>query len=107
MTLSNNYKPFMAYLTPVEYSRLKKFSKTSKIPMAQLVREGVSIRLSPGDKYINGFNDGLECAAKATKALTASEMRFPSGKTFGEMVEDELLHHRMKETADESLAGSA
>jgi 16S rRNA U516 pseudouridylate synthase RsuA-like enzyme len=59
MTLSNRMKPFMAYLEETKYVQLKRFSKHSKIPMSQLVREAIEPpSLSPGDKYhVTGFND--------------------------------------------------
>jgi hypothetical protein len=101
MTNSKNYKPYMTYLLPEEHAGLKKFSKTYKVPMAQLVREGVAARLSSNNPYVSGFNDGLNKAIEMTKSLKASEMRFPSGQSFGELVEDALLSQRIVEVKNE------
>jgi hypothetical protein len=102
MTPSKNYKPFMTYLSPKEYTSLKRFSKASKMPMAQLVREGVAARLSTGNPYNTGFNDGLKKAVEITKGLKASEMRFPSGKSFGELVEDAVIGQLIVEKEHEA-----
>jgi hypothetical protein len=67
---SNNYKPFLTYLDPREYVKLKKFAAKNKIPMTQLVREAVTARISGGNVYVNGFNDGLQAAIDAVNATT-------------------------------------
>lgn len=104
-THSNNYKPFMAYITPTDYARLKKFSKSSKTPMSQLVREGISSRLSTGNPHITGFNDGLTKAVQIVNELKASEMRFPSGKSFGELVAEAVLDQKIVEEKNETSDG--
>jgi hypothetical protein len=103
--LSNNYKPFMAYITPADYARLRKLSKSSKIPMSQLVREGISSRLSSGDPHISGFNDGLRKAVQVVQELKSSEMRFPSGKSFGELVAEAVLDQMIVEAKHEDADG--
>ena len=106
-TLSNNYKPFMAYITPGDYARLRKLSKASKIPMAQLVREGISSRLTTGNPHVAGFNDGLTKAVEAFNGLKASELRFPSGKSFGELAAEAILAQSIVEDKDENSVGTA
>jgi hypothetical protein len=103
MIPSKNYKPFMTYLSPKEHVNLKKFSKASKVPMSQLVREGVAARLSGENPYNTGFNDGLKKSVEVTKGLKASEMRFPSGKSFGELVEESVLVHIIVEKKHEAI----
>lgn len=104
-THSNNYKPFMAYITPADYTRLRKLSKSSKIPMSQLVREGISSRLSIGNPHISGFNDGLIKSVQIVNEPKASEMRFPSGKSFGELVAEAVLAHKIVEDKHEDADG--
>ena len=101
---SNNYKPFLAYLTPSEYAKLKKFAKATKMPMTQVMREAVTLRVASGNPYIKGFNDGLEEAIKAVNAMPHAQMRFPSGKSFAELVNDDLIVRRLKEVKDETGA---
>jgi hypothetical protein len=87
----------MAYLLPSEISRLKKFSKQSKTPMSQIVREAVTARLASENPYIKGFNDGLTNAIETITNMQASQMRFPSGKSFAELVEEELRPCKLSE----------
>jgi len=58
--------------------------------MSQLVREGIDSRLSIGDKYLAGHNDGITNAIGAVNANDACKMQFPSGKTFAELLTDDL-----------------
>lgn len=99
---SNNFKPFLAYLTPADYARLKKFAVKHKTTMAQVVREAVSARISGGNTYVKGFNDGLDEAIKTIGGMNYSRMRFPSGKSFAELVADDLMTRIMKEEKDET-----
>ncbi len=99
---SNNYKPFLTYLQPQEYAKLKKFAARNKMPMTQLVREAVTARISGGNAYVDGFNDGLQTAIDAVNAMKHAQMRFPSGKSFAELVTDDLMVRRMKEANNEA-----
>jgi len=102
MTLSNRMKPFMAYLEETKYVQLKRFSKHSKIPMSQLIREAIDLRISPGDKYVTGFNDGLLAASKAVSEHEAAQMRFPSGRSFAELVNEQIEAQKMVEASDQT-----
>jgi hypothetical protein len=99
--LNKKFKPFLSYLPPDEYTRVKKFAKKHKITMSQIVREGLAIRMTPDSPYANGINDGIEMAVKVIKGMKASQMRFPSGASFAELVEDELFKHRYQEALNE------
>lgn len=101
-TPSNNYKPFLTYLNPIEYARLKKFSTKNKTPMTQIVREAVTARIASGNAYVSGFNAGIQEAIDAVNAMKHAQMRFPSGKSFAELVSDELIVRLMKEQKDEA-----
>jgi hypothetical protein len=99
---SNNYKSFLAYLNPQEYVKLKKFAAKNKVPMTQVVREAITARISGGNAYVNGFNDGLKTAIDAVNAMKHAQMRFPSGVSFAQLVTDDLTVRRMKEVKNES-----
>ena len=62
---SNNYKPFLTYLEPAEYIRLKKFAAKHKTPMTQIVREAITARIADSNAYVTGYNDGIQEAMNA------------------------------------------
>ena len=95
MTFSTNYKPFMTYLTPKDIIRLKRFSKTTRTPMSQIVRDALSAKLASGDPYTSGFNDGLKKAVNVVSGIQAAQMRFPSGLSFAELVDQEVTKHEI------------
>ena len=99
-TPSNTYKPFMAYLDQRDYARLKKLSKATKVPMAQLIREGVSARLSSND-YNKGYNAGLQKAVDVVGQMEISQIRFPSGKSIAELVETTMFDFFVQEGKDD------
>jgi len=107
MTFTSTYKPFMAYLEPKDISKLKRFSKDHKTPMAQVIREAIHARLSSGNQYTNGFNDGLDKAIKTVNGIDAAQMRFPSGMSFAELIEAEISKHIMREVADHEADGKS
>ena len=80
----------MAYLDPGVYKDMKAFSKRKRTPMSQLMREAIHARIASGDVYTAAFNAGLKAAIKAALDNKASQMRFPSGKTFGELVCEDI-----------------
>jgi hypothetical protein len=100
--MTGNYKQFMAYLTSGDILRLKKAAKKAKTPMAQIIREAIQARLSGNNPYTAGFNDGLEKAVATVASIQAAQMRFPSGKSFAELVEEEVLKNIIQEVADEA-----
>jgi len=101
---SKKLKPFMAYIDESQHTAMAKLSKKTKIPMSQLVREAINMRVSSGNPYVNGFNDGLNKAINIVSANTASQMRFPSGKSFAELINEEISTANMEEES-ESLKG--
>lgn len=103
MTHFKQYKPFMAYLEPTEIDKLKKFSKQTKLPMAQIVREAISQRMANGDPYQSGFNAGVDKSINIVNNMKPAKFRFPSGKSFAEMIDDELnkLKRREKKEANQ------
>jgi len=86
----------MAYIENTQYTKLRKLSTKSKIPMSQLIREAIDIRVAD-NQYTAGFNNGLEHAMKLISQNQASQMRFPSGKSFADLLNEELETARMVE----------
>jgi len=51
---------------------------------------------------LKGFNDGLTAATNVINANQASQMRFPSGQSFGELINTEIANLTMWEVEGES-----
>jgi len=94
--------PFLSYLEPGEYTMLKKYSAQTKTSMTQLMREAVTMRVSSGEQYLNGYNNGITKAIDVLKANQASNMRFPSGRSFGEIIEDDLIKEMLTKVPHET-----
>jgi hypothetical protein len=105
MTPSKKLKPFMTYLDDADYVKLKRFARTKKVTMARILREGLEVRMAQDNPYLKGFNDGLTAATKVINDHQASQMRFPSGKSFGELINEEIAHLIMREVEGENLKG--
>jgi predicted DNA-binding protein len=97
---STNYMPYMTYIVPADHARLRKLAKKSKKPMAQLVREAISSKLSNNDPYTTGFNEGIQRAIDTVSAMEVTKMKFPSGLSFSELIENELIKQKMIEAED-------
>jgi hypothetical protein len=102
MTLSKKLKPFMTYMDDHDYVKLKRFAKSKKVTMARVLREGLIMRMAEENPYMAGFNDGLDKAMGLMSANTAAQMRFPSGKSFAEIMTDEIMQHRIREVPHET-----
>jgi hypothetical protein len=105
MTLSKKVKPFMTYLDDADYVKLKKFAKSKKVTMARILREGLEVRMAQDNPYLKGFNDGLNAAINVINANQASQMRFPSGQSFGELINTEIHNLIMREVESEGSKG--
>ena len=97
MTLSKKLKPFMTYIDDGDYVKLKRFAKKQRITMAQVIREGLNLRMAEGDPYVQGFNDGLNKASEVISGHHACQMRFPSGQSFADVICDEVSKNIMRE----------
>ena len=102
MTLSKKLKPFMTYLDDADYVKLKKFARTKRVTMARILREGLEVRMAEDNPYLKGFNDGLTAATKVINENQASQMRFPSGQSFGELMTLEISKLTMWEVQGET-----
>lgn len=87
---SERVHPLMVYMPPLMFKEVKAFAKKNKMAVSQIVREGVTMRMSEGDPYNNGFNDGIDCAIQAARDSNGGQIRFPDGKTFADCVADDL-----------------
>jgi hypothetical protein len=105
MTPSKKLKPFMTYMDDADYVKLKRFAKAKRVTMAKILREGLMVRMAEDNPYMNGFNEGLNTAVKIIGEHQASQMRFPSGKSFGELMTDEIMKETMREVPSESSKG--
>lgn len=101
MTISN-LKPFMAYLTFDQYARLKRFASKNDVPMAQVIRESIDARIAAGDRYSHGYNTALKDAMRSVAENKAARMRFPSGKSFADLVNEDLQKLVIKENQHEA-----
>ena len=95
-------KPFMTYINDADYVKLRKFAKTKKLTMAQVLREGLSMRVAVDNPYLQGFNEGLDASIKIISGHHAAQMRFPSGQSFADLMEDEIMKQRLR-SEDENL----
>lgn len=102
---SKKLKPFMTYIDENDYIKLKKFAKLKRITMAQILREGLNLRMASDNPYLKGFNDGLTAANKAVNQNQLFQMRFPSGQSFGELMTSEISKLTMSEVDGEGVKG--
>lgn len=109
--MSSNLKPTMAYLTFDQHIRLKRFASKNKVAMAQVIRESIDARIADGDRYSHGYNTALRDAMRVVEDNKAARMRFPSGKSFAELVNAdikklEINREERKDIAKEHAAAS-
>jgi len=102
MTPSKKLKPFMTYIDDADYVKLRKFAKAKKLTMAQVLREGLSMRVAVDNPYLQGFNEGLDASIKIISGHHAAQMRFPSGQSFADLMTDEIMKQRLR-SEDENL----
>jgi hypothetical protein len=107
MTRFKTVAPLMIYMPPAELADLKKFAKSGKKPVSHVAREGIRMRLAGEDNpYNQGYDDGLNAAMEIAQKTKGAQMRFPSGKSFGQLVCDEIDKFKrtreMPEAADDS-----
>ena len=99
-TPSKKLRPFMAYIDESQHKQMTRLSKKINLPMSQLVREAINMRLASGDPYMNGFNDGLNKAVTIVSKNKAAQMRFPSGRSFAELVNEDIANAKMEEQSE-------
>ena len=90
MSRFKNVHPLMIYMPIKQRANLKVFARKNRMPVSQAVREGILMRMAGGNDYTSGWNDGLEAAMEISKNSTAGKMMFPSGRSFSQMVNEEI-----------------
>ena len=86
-----NIRPVMVYVLKDDFPEIEAYAKKHKINLSQLGREALKIRISPeSDQYLNGLNDGLDVGMNAIRDSNWAQMIFPSGRTFADLICDEL-----------------
>lgn len=93
MNMKTNFKTFFAYLTEDQFIALKRFSADTGVSMSQVIRESVDARLSKGDQYVAGYNQAITDVINTINSNNLSKMAFPSGKTFGEVIIEDISAH--------------
>ena len=79
--------------------------------MSQIIREAIEARISSGDRYQTGYNSAINHAIEVVKNNKAAKMRFPSGKSFADLIVEDLqlltlkANHETEATAKPSISG--
>ena len=97
----SKFKPFMAYLDEGDLKRMRAFAKKTKMSMSQIIREGSAMRIAGENAFAEGYNQGMNKAIAVVHDMEFAKMRFPSGSSFAEAVENELIQHMWREPAKE------
>ena len=82
--------PVMIYVFKENLEEIRAYAKKQKVSLSQIAREGLSMRMAQGDLYMQGLNDGLDVGMNAIRESNWAQMIFPSGKTFADLICDEL-----------------
>jgi predicted transcriptional regulator len=90
MSRFKNVHPLMIYLPLKDRAAVKIYARKERIPVSQLVREGLAMRMTTGDRYTAGFNEAIKAAKEVTQNSKGGQMKFPSGKSFADIVCDDL-----------------
>ncbi len=93
----SKYKPFMAYVSDEDMKRMKSLAKKTKISLAQIVREGIAMRIAGENAFAEGYNQGINKAISVIHDMQPAQMRFPSGVSFAELTEAELIKHMWRD----------
>jgi hypothetical protein len=81
----------MIYVFQKDLAEIKSYAKSHKISLSQLAREALRMRMSQeSEQYITGLNDGLEIGMEEIRKSNWAQMTFPSGKTFADLICEEL-----------------
>ena len=99
-------KPVLIYLEWPKHAELKRYADKHNVSMSQVVREAVEIKLIGGVGYTTGFNSGVRRAIESVQAIKILKMKFPSGKTFSELVASDLKTLYLAGDKDEEVAES-
>jgi hypothetical protein len=86
-----NIKPLMVYVYPDQPKKIKDFAISRKLTVSQFAREAFELRMSETDNlFDSGFNAGIQEAMRIVRQTDGAKMMFPSGKSFGQLVCDQI-----------------
>lgn len=92
----------MIYAPPEELKRVRGFAKDVRKTVSSVVREGILMRIAAEkNPFEEGFERGLSLAMDVAKTCKGGSMKFPSGKSFGELVAEELEKYRISRPKQE------
>ena len=84
-------QPVMIYVDKDLLVKWDEFAYDKQKSKSAIAREALEIRLNgTGNDYTAGFNAGLEAAVDSVSKVEAFKMRFPSGKSFADLLADEV-----------------
>lgn len=97
MSRFKTVSPLMIYMEPKELAKLRKYAKTFNVSISSIAREGVRMRMAgEDDPYNSGYNEALDMAMKIANNTSGAKMMFPSGKSFGELICEEIEQFRRR-----------
>lgn len=83
--------PLMVYVEPAERNKIQSYAKKENLKVSQLAREAFRMRMSGSDDpFTQGFNQGLHEAMRIVNDTEGAKMMFPSGKSFAQLVCEEI-----------------
>jgi hypothetical protein len=83
--------PKMIYIPHELVGKFERFADKAKISQSKIACEGIAMRMAGEDDLFNqGFNQGLNEAMKIVRQTDGAKMMFPSGKSFAQLVCDEI-----------------
>jgi hypothetical protein len=86
----NKKVALMAYVDAEQHEQLKKYCEDRGLVMSQIVREGVEMRLNAADQFVAGFNKAIQESQKKVLDNRLAQMRFPDGRSFADIIINEL-----------------
>ena len=84
-------EPVMIYLPIKDADEFRKYARKTKLSGSQIAKEGIAMRRAgENDPFNQGFNAGLNEAMNLVRQTKGAQMMFPSGKSFAQLVCDEI-----------------
>ena len=74
-TRFKNAHPLMVYMSIKQRALVKLFSQKQRLPVSQLVREGLLMRMAGDDRYNSGWNDALDEAMRIAGIIISETER--------------------------------
>jgi hypothetical protein len=87
--------PLMVYLELDQPLQLKLYAAKHDLSVSQIARDAFTAFMSPSnDPFHQGYNAGIDAAIQIVKGTEGAKMMFPSGKSFGQLVCDQLVRFK-------------